>query len=220
MLNSVIDPRPRGSARGGSSGEDGSVEGLDLQRLIALFRRRLPLFLAVALVVFVGAVIVTVRATPMYTATSSLTIDTRSSNVVDAEAVLSGLPADSGVVDTEIEILKSRQLAERVVDTLNLDEDPEFNPALAEPGPLGAVIGGVAGLFGAAAPDAARERMSALDRQREKERVVGIVLGRLSVRRSGLTYVMNVSFTSSDAATASRIASTFAERYLLEQLEA
>lgn len=222
MLNTLSEPRPftSGRAPGGPESEDGPAEGLDLHRLIALFRRRLPLFLAVALVVMVGAIIVTVRATPMYTATSSLTIDTRSQNVVDAEAVLSGLSADSGVVDTEIEILKSRQLAERVVDALNLDEDAEFNPALAEPGPVASVMGGIAGLFGAAAPDAARERLSAVDQQREKEKVVDNVLRRLSVKRSGLTYVMNVGFTSSDPAKASRIANTFAERYLLEQLEA
>jgi exopolysaccharide transport family protein len=222
MLNTLSEQRPfnAGRAPGGPEGEDGPAEGLDLHRLIALFRRRLPLFLAVALVVLVGAIIVTVRATPMFTATSSLTIDTRSQNVVDAEAVLSGLPADSGVVDTEIEILQSRQLAERVVDTLNLDEDPEFNAALAEPGPIASVLGGVAGLFGAAAPDAARERLSALEEQREKDKVVDAVLKRLSVRRLGLTYVMNVGFTSEDPAKAARIANTFAERYLLEQLEA
>ena len=222
MLNAVSDPRPYNSARGGGGpeAEDGPGEGLDLHRLIALFRRRLPLFAAVALIVMVGAVIVTVRATPLFTATSSLTIDMRSSNVVDAEAVLSGLPADAGVVDTEIEILKSRQLAERVVDALDLQEDPEFNPALAEPGPVASVFGGIASLFGAAAPDAARDRLSAIDQQREKDKVVDTVLKRLSVRRAGLTYVMNVAFTSEDPAKAARIANTYAERYLLEQLEA
>lgn len=221
MLNSVSEARPYDSSRsGGVDPDDGETDRIDLHRLIALFRRRLPLFLAVALLVMVTAVVVTVRATPLFTATSSLTIDTRSQTVVDAQAVLSGLSPDTGVVDTEIEILKSRQLAERVVDALNLDEDPEFNSALAEPGPVRGVLDGIAALFGAAAPDAARERMSALDQQREKDKVVDAVLGRLSVRRAGLTYVMNVDFTSVDPAKAARIANTYAERYLLEQLEA
>lgn len=201
-------------------GDGASPEGIDLHRLIALFRRRLPLFLAVGLVVMVGAIIVTVRATPLYTATSSLMINTRTENVVDAQAVLSGLSADSSVVDTEIEILKSRQLAQRVVEVLNLQNDPEFNTALAAPGPLQAVAGGIGGLFGAAAPDAARDRMTAVQAQKEKDRVVNNVLKRLSVRRSGLTYVMNVGFTSKSPAKSAQIANTFAERYLLEQLEA
>ncbi|MCA3717249.1 MAG: polysaccharide biosynthesis tyrosine autokinase [Brevundimonas sp.] len=219
-MNNLIPIRP-GDARmsGPDQGGQGG-EGVDLHRLIALFRRRLPLFLAVALVVMVGAVIVTTQATPLYTATSSLTINTREQNIVSTEAVLSGLSAETSVVDTEIEILKSRRLAERVVEVMNLEEDPEFNPAIRDPGPLEAVVGGVATLFGAAAPDAARERLSAVEQQKEKEKVVDNVLKRLSVRRAGLTYVMNVGFTSEDPAKAARIANAYAERYLLEQLEA
>ncbi|WP_425992877.1 GumC family protein [Brevundimonas sp. TWP2-3-2] len=213
------DFRPDQGERPATRDGDGT-EGVDLNRLIALFRRRLPLFLGVALTVLVIAVIVTVRATPLYAATSSLTINTRTETVIDATAVLSGLSAETSVVDTEIEILKSRQLAQRVVETLDLQEDPEFNFALAAPGPLEAVVGGIGQLFGAAAPDAARDRLTAVQAQREKEKVVSAVLKRLSVRRAGLTYVMNVGFTSKDPVKASRIANTFAERYLLEQLEA
>ena len=40
--------------------------------------------------------------------------------MVDTQAVLSGLTADSSIVDTEVEILKSRHLSERVVDALDL----------------------------------------------------------------------------------------------------
>ena len=220
-MNNLMPIRAPGARPAQSGDMDGAApEGVDLQRLIALFRRRLPLFLAVGLVVMVGAVIVTVRSTPLYTATSSLMINTRTETVVDAQAVLSGLSADTGVVDTEIEILKSRQLAQRVVETLKLEDDAEFNPALAEPGPIASVVGGIGTLFGAAAPDAARAQLTAVQAQKQKERVVDNVLGRLSVRRSGLTYVMNVGFTSRDPAKAARIANTFAERYLLEQLEA
>jgi len=202
------------------SGWGAMGQSIDLHRLIAAFRRRLKLFLAIAVLVLVVTVITTIRATPLYTATASLMIDTRTEQVVDAQAVLSGLSADTGVVDTEVEILKSRHLAERVVDVLKLQEDPEFNGALRKPGPIASVIGGVGSLFGAAAPDAARGRLSEIDAQKEKERVVNSVLSRLAIRRAGMTYVMNVSFTSDNAAKAAQIANTFADRYLLEQLEA
>ncbi len=221
MLNTLSGNRtPEGVTDGLGKGDADAAEGIDLHRVIALFRRRLPLFLAVVMVVMVASIVVTTRATPLFTATTSLTIDTRSQNVVDAEAVLSGLTPDAGVVDTEIEIMKSRRLAERVVDALELDEDPEFNAALADPGPLQSLIGGVGAVFGAAAPDAARDRLSTLERQRERDAVVNAVLKRLSVKRSGLTYVMVLGFTSKDPEKAARIANTYAERYLLEQLEA
>lgn len=201
------------------SSQGNFVPAIDLHSLIASFRRRLKLFLAVAILIVVVTVIITARATPLYTATANLIIDTRKDTVVDAQAVLSGLSADSGVVDTEIEVLKSRRLAERVVNELNLTEDPEFNSALRKPGVLKSVFGGVATLVGAAAPDSARGRLSELEAQKAKERVVDAVLDRVSIRRAGLTYMMNVSFSSESAAKAARIANTYADRYLLEQLE-
>lgn len=215
-----VRPEPQ-DGWGESAGWSASAgETIDLHRLIAVFRRRLKLFLAVAILVMVATLIVTARATPLYTATADLIIDTRTEQIVDAQAVLSGLPMDSSVVATEIEILKSRHLAERVVDVLKLEDDPEFNGRLRKPGPVQSIVGGVAVLFGAAAPDAARGRLSELEALKQKERVVDAVLGRLSVRPTRGTYVMNVGFTSEEPAKAARIANTFADRYLLEQLEA
>ena len=191
---------------------------IDLRRMWAVFRRHLRLFVGIVLVVFVGAVILTMRATPMYTATANVMLDVRKSQVMDSEAVLSGLPADAGVVDTEVEVLKSRHLAERVVEYAKLEQDPEFNGALQKPKGLGAVIGGVKGLFSGG--DRARGRQSAVAQQKAHEAVVDNVLARLGVKRAGLTFVINVSFTSEDPAKAARIANAFANRYLTEQLEA
>lgn len=197
-------------------------QAIDLHRLISVFRRRLKLFLSIAILVLILTIIATVRATPMYTATANLMLDIRPEQVLgaDSQAVLAGLPADTAVVDTEVEILKSRHLAERVVETLKLEEDPEFNGALRKPGAIGSLKNAVSGVFGGNAPDAARAKLDAAALQSQKERVVDAVLGHLSIRRSGLTYVMNVGFTSENPAKAARIANTFADRYLTQQLEA
>ena len=42
-------------------------------------------------------------------------LDTREAQVVDIESVMSGLSADSSVVNTEVEVLRSRNLMDRVV---------------------------------------------------------------------------------------------------------
>lgn len=196
----------------------GLAEQFDLRRLANMFRRRMRLFGAVALVVFVAVVLVTLTATPMYTATANVMLDTRQEQVVNVEAVLSGLPADSSVVDTEVEILKSRRLAERVVNALQLDKDPEFNPVLRTTGPIGAIKGAISGALSALTPEEAQD--GAVAEQKAQERVVDNVLSHLSVRRSGLTYVINVSFESESPTKAATIANKFAELYLLEQLEA
>lgn len=194
------------------------ARAFDIHRLLATFRRRLKLFLALALLVFVVVLVVTLQATPLYTATASVMIDNRTEQVVDSQAVLSGLPADSAMVDTEVEVLRSRQLAERVVEALNLEEDPEFNSALRTPGLVDQAKDSVMGLFRAAAPQTAE--LTPLQIQKRREKVVDTVRNRLEIRRVGLTFVMGVSFTSPDPEKAARIANAFAENYLLEQLQA
>lgn len=198
---------------------------LNLPELIAIFRRRLPLFAAVAGVVVALTVLYTFQQTPRYTATSQVMIDTRDTSVTDVEAVMSGLPADSSVVDTEVEILKSRALAERVVRVLKLDEDAEFNARLRKPGLLGQITGAPRTFVRQFVADAApagtdSAELEAIARQREFEGVVDGVLDRLTIRRSGLTYVINIGFESESPEKAARISNEFARRYLLEQLEA
>ena len=203
---------------GGHRAGGGLADQFDLRRLFNIFRRRIRLFGAVAALVFLVAIFITFTATPMYTATANVMLDTRQEQVVNVEAVLSGLPADSSVVDTEVEILKSRRLAERVVNALQLSQDPEFNSALAPPSLKSNIKSSVLSMFGAAKPRDIPE--DPIAQQKAQERIVDAVLGRLSVRRAGLTYVINVSFESESPTKAATIANKFAELYLLEQLEA
>lgn len=196
----------------------GPQEGLDLRRIFVAFRRRLRLFSAVALAVLIATVLVTLQATPKYTATASVMLDTRKERVSNVEEVLSGLPADSSAVDTEVEVLKSRQLAERVVKSLKLEDDTEFNSSLRKPGGVKMVLGGIGSLLGAKAPDA--DRPTAVQAQKRREQIVDRVLSGLSVKRAGLTYVIKVNYESESPAKAALIANKFSELYLLEQMEA
>jgi exopolysaccharide transport family protein len=205
MENSV-DTQPLTSRARGSSGET-----IDVERLIAAFRRRLWLFLAVAGVIAAALLFVMLRQTPMYTATANVMINTRTEKVVDSQAVLSGLTADTGTVDTEVEILKSPQLAESVVDALKLNQDPEFNATLQSPGLIGSILGGKKATNERAAPGAA---------EAEKQAVIAAVGKQLTVRRVGLTYSITISFQSTSAMKSAVIANAFADAYLQSQLTA
>ena len=61
------------------------------------------------------ALLITFQIAPIYTATTNVMIDPRKTNVVNLDAVVSGLNTDAAAVLSEIEILKSRALAEKVV---------------------------------------------------------------------------------------------------------
>jgi len=182
---------------------------LDYRKLLGILHRRAYLLLAAALIGFVPIIIYIFTATPLYTATSSVMIDVRKENVVDVNAVLSGLPADSTVVDSEVRVLESRSLAGRVVDALHLDRDPEFNSRLRSH-PVSDFIQSV---FHHRSSDAAGANDAAMRRD-----VVDAVLKRLDAHRSGTTYVLEISFRSASPVKAARIANSFADQYLVAQL--
>jgi exopolysaccharide transport family protein len=186
----------------------------DLNIAIATFRRRLRLFAAVALAVFVAVLLYTLQETPRYTATAQVMLDVRKEQVTDMSAVLSGLPADSSVVDTEVEVLRSRSLAARVVKQLKLEQDPYFNPYIEGAKGVGSWLPWIKK---AVAPTAA---VGSVEAQRRSEKVVDNVLEGLKVRRSGLTYLISVEYTHPDPEAASKLANAFADLYLTEQLEA
>ena len=110
----------------------GETRPIDLRRLVAAFRRRLRLFSVIALLVFAAVVAATLLTTPKYAATAQVMVDPRNQRAPTPNEALLPLPADSAVVDTEVEVLRSPQLAARVVDALRLDRDPEFSGSRAK----------------------------------------------------------------------------------------
>ena len=203
--------------RAQSNGE----EQFDIRRWINAFRRRLHLFVAIAVSTMALTLFVTLTATPKYTATATVMLDTRKEQVSDVKAVLSGPDNydSSSMVDTEVEVLKSRQLAERVVKALQLDNDPEFNSGLRRPKGLAAVKSNIKALLLGAKPAQARQA-TPLDLQKRHDGIVDGAMGGLRVSRAGLTYMMRVGYESTSPIKAALMANKFAELYLLEQMEA
>ena len=197
------------------------AQAKELDRVVGAFRRHRWLFGAVALVVFALVAYVTTSSSPRYMATATVLINEHTPDVLhlnaltpqDAEA--QAISADSSAVDTQVEILKSRALAAGVVDQLHLEQDPEFNGALRRPGRMSRVIAFLTGwLHGPATPED-----PALTKQREYEGVVNAVMGDLNVKRTGLTYTIDVTFTAYEPAKAALIANAFTQRYLTEGVD-
>ena len=179
---------------------------VDLRRLWATLRRYRVLFSAVFLIVVGAAAIYAFTKTPVYTASASVMIDTRHQTVSESKQVLSDLPTDTAVVDTEVEVMRSRALVGRVVDALKLTGDREFNSALRPPG------------F-SLLPRKPRPN-TPVEATRQREATIDAVIGRMQIDRRGLTYVINMAMTSTSPAKAAMIANALADRYLTSQLDA
>ncbi|RAK58142.1 GumC family protein [Phenylobacterium deserti] len=177
---------------------------LDLQKWLSVFRRRASLFLTLAIAIFGCFVVGTLAAPREYTAAAEVVVDARHQNMVDAAPVVQDLPrsnTEANIVDTQVAILRSRALAAKVAQELQLVDDPEFNGTLTEPtGPRA----WLRSFFPQPEPTAAEVRQS----------VVDVLLGKLSIRREGLTYVIEIAITSSDPEKSARIANAYAKNFL------
>jgi polysaccharide biosynthesis transport protein len=110
-------------------------KAFDLQPLLRLLWRGRFILLLGALIGTAGfgyyALIV---AKPVYRATTIVILETRTGEIADIQAVLTGLTGELPEINTEIEVLRGRMLMGQVVDILNLTADPEFNGALVPDG--------------------------------------------------------------------------------------
>ena len=141
------------------------------------------------------------QLSPRYTATASIMIEPRETRVVDVEAVVSGLPQDLATILSEIEVIKSRGLAKRVIRQLGLLEDPEFNEHLRPPNILSKLFDSDANfakewieiIFPGAIKDAVTEA-ERLDKERVE--VIDEFLERLSVNPVTRSRIITVDFES------------------------
>ncbi|MDX2233258.1 MAG: polysaccharide biosynthesis tyrosine autokinase [Hyphomonadaceae bacterium] len=189
-----------------------AADGFGFIRIVEMFRRRIWLFAAILASVFLIVLFATVTATRMYSSTVQVQIDLREKRVLgNVEGIVAGGPPDAATIDTETQIMTSRFLAGRVVDSLRLLEDREFSKP-----PSPGLFASVRAMFGGP-PATVRENASS--RQRRREDAITAVLRQLDVKRLGLTYLVEITFTSRDPLKSTRIADAYANHYLTQQLQ-
>jgi len=107
-----------------------------LRRVLAAVRRNIWLIAGILALAVVTAVISTMLQTPRYTATSTVEINEQASKVpgdeLSAEADSQGRDAEL-FLNTQMQILGSRALAERVVEQLDLAASERFFEAMDAP---------------------------------------------------------------------------------------
>ena len=189
--------------------DDEVVPSQALKFYADIVRRQFPAIVAIASACIIVGVLYLFTAAPRFTSTASMVIDTRKVQLFQQQSVLGDIAIDSATVETQVEILKSENISLAVIRDLHLTEDPEFIGSGG--GLIGAIVGSVSGLFSTGrAPSEFELTRKALRRFE----------GNRTIKRLGLTYVMEIGFTSSDPAKAARIANAIADAYIVDQLEA
>jgi len=177
----------------------------------ATVERQWPTMLYVVLLTFALAAIYFFTAQPKYTATAELYVDTHKIQLLQQQQTLGiDAPVDSSLIDSQVEILKSENIAQAVIKDLHLLDDPEFT------GPPGGLVGGLVAFVGRLLPGSETPRSQyAATRQ-----AVARFAKALTIKRLGLSYVMEIDFQSTDPQRAARIANAIADAYVVDSLEA
>ena len=187
---------------------EGSTEAV--QSVLDFIGRRYQEILVAGAIALAFGIIYLLTATPSYTATATMLIDSNKLQLFQQQqSIFNDLPMDTSAVDSQVEVLKSENIALAVIKQLHLTEDPEFT------GSNGGIIGALFSLLTEPFTSDAQDSQFAITRQ-----AVNTFESRLSVRRVGLTYVIEIGFRSYNAERAAQIANTVANAYVDDQLEA
>lgn len=179
-------------------------------------RRRLIIGVLAAVVAL--ALLVTLLATPVYRATTVLQLDKEGVRVIQVDGLQPGdeRGLDPTFLQTQYELIKSRSLAERVANELNLD--PKELERLADEGWLGRMLDLLKpkrkkqGAAGEAGNSPASSRNDFQD-------AVKFIADSLSVEPIRNSRLVRINFDSTSPEFAARAANAIAEGYIAAGLE-
>lgn len=186
----------------------------------AMLVRRLRLVVALAVLGLGAAAVYLGYAKPQYSAVALIQLDTRSKYSNFESVVTSPREGDPIAIRTEVEVMRSQAIAERVVKALDLVADPEFKPRSHS---------SLAGFAHDHLPVAVTDYLVSLgflpdvsDKSDEDALALTTkqVRRHLSVDADGRSYIVTLGFSASTPEKAAKIVNTFAQQYLASQVDA
>lgn len=217
--------------RRSQAGQDSGA--FSLERMASAVRRRLPIVILVPIMLSLLSIGFAMTLPNRFDASAVVQIDPRKKSISNLDGVMSELKADAATVESEVEIIRSRSIALKVISILDLRNDPEFTrPSpwsrslaalgikeadLPELPPTATVVGptvngnAITRYLGPELPGQTRPM---------RDEVAVAFAERLKVVRVRTTLLIDIRFSAEDAVKAAKIANTIAEVYLAEQLNA
>lgn len=186
------------------------VEREAFAAILRSFKRNLGLIVLITLLGTGGVTVLVLSIAPQYQASTTILVDPRKTQILKDREVVGGPGTDSSAIDSEAEMLQSPALVRRVAERLRLDQDEELSGSglLSPIKHLVTALVRSAGLKDEQAgrdSDAIANAAAALQRK-------------ISAKRRGLTYVIEVTAWSRDAEKAARIANTVTDIYISDQI--
>lgn len=198
---------------------DEEASEFDLRKYWHILLKWRWLIVSVAAAVTALALVNTLMTTPMYAASALVQIDTRPVRVSagDGASDINALLWDDEYFQTQLELLKSRTLSERVADRLGLDR--AALDRLESPSWQSRLLGLIRPQPAPAAPAPASKPVPAEEAKAIRDEVAGIVNGGLSVTRQEGTRLVWIRFASPEPEFAVKAANAVAEAFIASNQE-
>jgi succinoglycan biosynthesis transport protein ExoP len=196
---------------------DDSDSFIDIDRLIAILARRAGSIALCVAVVVALAIAYLLFATPFYTSATQILLDDNMAKYAEDAAPAASAQQVDMQIASAVEILKSTELALRVVDAQKLDDnDTILNPSQS---PLALIKSGgklIASVLTLGGPPISEDDA----RNARRQKAAALIQQSLDVERVNRSAVLSVSFRSTDPLLAARITKAYADAYLNDQLNA
>lgn len=158
------------------------------------------------------AALISLSLQPIYRSTAQLLIESEQKSIASIEDIYGVNPFLKEYYQSQLEILKSRTLAEKVVNKLNLINHPVYNQE-----PKGFSIDWRKMIPSSWLPPQKEQITTAEDKHKK---IVEAVMGQLSIMPVRNSQLINISFQSSDAQLAAKVPNTLMTLYIESDLEA
>ena len=198
--------------------EASGVEIADVLRV--LWRRRVVLAAAFVVLFALGYGVVEVLP-QRYTGEAVLILEVARGKAVDMNSAAAQLNQDRAVINSEMDVIRSRGLAEQVVDKLGLMENPEFNPIRRSSASSSSLPASVLALLPRTMQHWLVDSQQPTDQvppDQVQTMVVNEVLSSLWVQNDDESNTVHLSIQATEPATAAAVANAFADLYLENDL--
>ncbi len=191
-------------------------ELIDLGHYLGIIKRYSLRIILLALAFTVLVTILVLKMTPLYTSSTTLLIEAEKANVVSIEEVYGIDTKSKDYMATQLEVLKSRQIAEKTVESLSLYENADFMPEESE----STVLADIAEVF----PFLPQEKNLELTEEQRiaklKRKATYLLTQATEITSVQGTQLVKISVTTEESRLSALIANTIAEVYIENYLQA
>jgi len=154
---------------------------------------------------------------PLYPATSKIALKENQPEKIltDIESLMANGPITDTGINTELEVLRSRDLIGKLVDTLDLTNQPDFNPLLREPRLSNQIKTQLFAFFGVVS------ETPKISRSPEEVRSIAIssVLDTMAFSNTRQTRVIKISVLTTNPDLSVRMVNKMAKLYIENQIQ-